>query len=102
MTKEALRPAEYRSCGQSLYTAIDPYDLLTTAEASIQWYRGIDNYSFASGRAKRGSVRKSAYQFTQMVWKGAKGKKVGFGVKDDKAVAWYCLTGNEPDVATDF
>jgi len=102
MENKALRPAEYRSCGQSVYTAIDPYYLLTTAEASIQWYVGIDDYNGDTGRAKRGGYQEGAYQFTQMVWKGAKGKKVGFGVKDDKAVAWYCLTGNEPDLATDF
>jgi hypothetical protein len=75
---------------------------LTTAEASNQWYQGTDNYNFASGRANSASVKKSAYQFTQMVWKGTRGKKVGFGVKGETAVAWYCPTGNNPDTSSDF
>jgi hypothetical protein len=37
-----------------------------------------------------------------MVWKGDANKKVGFGVKEDKAVAWYCKAGNEPETPTDF
>ena len=37
-----------------------------------------------------------------MVWKGAPGKKVGFGVKDRVVYAWYCDAGNTPATATAF
>jgi hypothetical protein len=37
-----------------------------------------------------------------MVWKGSPGKKVGFGVKDTRAYAWYCPTGNQPDTSQAF
>lgn len=45
---------------------------------------------------------KSVNQFTQIVWKGVKGKKVGFGIKGVVVYAWYCPTGNVPDDATTF
>jgi len=104
MPDAAGRPAAFKACGQSTHTASAAYELMTTAEASNQWYRGTDNYHFASGRpnSQSANVKKSAYQFTQMVWKGSAGKKVGFGVKDKTAVAWYCPTGNDPDTAAAF
>jgi hypothetical protein len=37
-----------------------------------------------------------------MVWKGTATKKVGFGILDEKVIAWYCPTGNDPDLAQDF
>jgi uncharacterized protein YkwD len=37
-----------------------------------------------------------------MVWKGASGKKVGFGINNNVVVAWYCPTGNDPDTSQEF
>jgi uncharacterized protein YkwD len=37
-----------------------------------------------------------------MVWKGAAGKRVGFGVKDRVVYAWYCDAGNTPDTTAAF
>lgn len=44
----------------------------------------------------------SAYQFTQIVWKGKATKKVGFGINGINVYAWYCPTGNDPDQAASF
>jgi hypothetical protein len=41
-------------------------------------------------------------QFTQLVWKGQPGKRVGFGVKDRVVYAWYCDAGNTPDTTAAF
>lgn len=72
---------------------------MSTDEATGGWYSNSGTYNFASGRANSAQDKLAAYQFTQMVWKGSKGKKVGFGIKDKKVVAWYCSTGNKPDDA---
>jgi hypothetical protein len=37
-----------------------------------------------------------------MVWKGAPGKRVGFGVKGQVVYAWYCDAGNTPDTTAAF
>jgi hypothetical protein len=37
-----------------------------------------------------------------MVWKGAAGKRVGFGVKDRLVYAWYCPAGNTPETPAAF
>lgn len=104
MIDATKRPAAFQKCGQSMHKGTDAYILLTTDEATIQWHKGNVNYNFASGRSNSATsaVKSSAYQFTQMVWKGKAMKKVGFGIKDKLTVAWYCPTGNSPDTAQDF
>jgi hypothetical protein len=78
--------------------------LLTTAEASIAWATGKKNYNFRDGSANSdvSEEKANAYKFTQMVWKGAKGKKVGFGIKGKNVYAWYCPKGNDPMTKTAF
>jgi hypothetical protein len=99
MPADKDRPAAFQKCGQSLFTGTNDHKVLSTDEASIAWYSNWKNYNFASGRANSNADKPSAYRFTQIVWKGANGKKVGFGVKGTKVVAWYCPTGNTPDQA---
>lgn len=71
-------------------------------EASQAWYLGNKYYNFNAGRASSSDQTKSAYQFTQIVWKGSAGKLVGFGIKDKTVIAWYCPAGNAPNDAVTF
>jgi hypothetical protein len=103
------RPAAFRECAQNHFSATDAYRVLTTAEASNAWAGGRKNYNFPDGAAepdsnaaKAAQAKANAHKFTQMVWKGAAGKKVGFGIKDTNVYAWYCPTGNSPMTKTAF
>lgn len=75
--------------------------MLPPNEATDGWYAGKKYYEFAAGRPSTVQTE-SALQFTQIVWKGETGKKVGFGVHKGVVYAWYCPAGNTPDTATAF
>jgi len=103
MASAANRPAAFRLCDQNHFPGTDAFDVLTTAEASIAWAGGKTNYDFQAGSAKTeadankaAQAVANAHKFTQMVWKGAAGKKVGFGIKKTNVYAWYCPPGNSP------
>lgn len=81
MRDPSLRPAQFRSCGQSKFEGGSSSEVLATNAATDKWYSGKEAYNFPSGSANPGAQKESALQFTQIVWKGAAGKRVGFGVK---------------------
>jgi hypothetical protein len=91
----------YASCGESTYkqdkTATPGADDVEyTNEASKSWYAGASEYDQGAGKQVAGGASTGLPKmlaFTQMVWKNT--SKVGFGVKGDTVIAWYCdVKGN--------
>jgi hypothetical protein len=91
----------YASCGESTYkqdkTANPGADAVEyTNEASKSWYAGQSEYDSGTGKQVAGGASTGLPKmlfFTQMVWKNT--SKVGFGVKGDTVIAWYCdVKGN--------
>lgn len=91
----------YASCGESTYKqdkTANPGadDVEYTNEASISWYAGESEYDSTAGKQVAGGASTGLLKmlaFTQMVWKNT--SKVGFGVKGDTVIAWYCdVKGN--------
>jgi len=90
-----------RDCGESVFTTANVLKLLTDSLATEGWYAGIAMYDFDNHRPRSPPDRKYSDQFTQMVW--ASTKHIGFGVRGDTVVAWYCSKGgNTPRTASQF
>jgi hypothetical protein len=51
------RPDQYKKCGQNILQGQNAFNLLTTNEASIQWYGGKSNYNFGAGRPNSDAVK---------------------------------------------
>jgi len=102
MLNSSDRPTQFRTCGQSKFQGASAFELLTSSEATDKWYGGKIHYNFAAGKPYYDSQKESALQFTQIVWKGDAGKRVGFGVKGTSVYAWYCAAGNTPDTPAAF
>ena len=99
----------YEDCNQLVYK----YELRSTqAEMNLMikpdtavgsWYKGQQYYDFQKGTvvdlgedataAKKDKAKKAQEAFTQLVWLSS--EKVGFGIKDEYVVAWFCPAGNE-------
>jgi hypothetical protein len=84
----------YASCGESTYkqdASGNASDVEYTNEASTSWFAGKSEYNPDSGKQVAGGASAGLLKmlaFTQMVWKNT--SKVGFGVKGDTVIAWYC------------
>jgi len=93
-TISQAQKGKYANCGENVYVLTDLTklsDVLLTNMASNFWYKGINQYDFATNQPKTGineAQLDQANSFQQMVWRGT--KRVGFGVFDKYVVAWYC------------
>ena len=73
----------------AMYGSSDPEDktLTTTAFATDEWYKEVNDYDFSNPGFKSGIGH-----FTQVVWKDC--KKVGFGTAGNFVVGRYSPAGN--------
>ena len=102
MPEASKRPEAYRECGENIYRHIgNRQELFTTTTATDVWYAGYAQYDFNTHQSKNPAFPAQADQFTQLVWK--KTQNVGFGIRGDTVVAWYCKTaGNSPRTVSNF
>jgi hypothetical protein len=97
------RPAAYRDCGENIFVnVVDTRKSLFTANIATEaWYAGQSQYDFNAHQPKSVAFSVQADQFTQLVW--ANTRNVGFGIRGDTVVAWYCNTGgNTPKTVSNF
>jgi hypothetical protein len=96
----------YSECGQSVFKKEDDKTSKKSVEfsnlASEFWYSGNTDYNPDTGLAKTNSASNTdkMLKFTQMVWKNS--SKVGFGVKNNMVIAWYCDAKGNVGGADDF
>ena len=97
----------YSNCGESTYkrpsTSTATVAVEFSNEASLDWYSGQAEYDPTTGKQKATGDKTlwpKMMKFTQMVWKNT--SKVGFGVKNDQVVAWYCEAKGNVGTAEDF
>jgi len=86
------RPALYRTCLESFYTApagTSDADVMNKNLATDFWYAKKSAYDFTTGV---GSPPAEAEVFTRMVWKTKTGK-VAFARRNGYVMAWYCPSG---------
>lgn len=104
MSSSADRPAAFQRCGQNQFTGSTNYNVVSTNVATDKWYDdGKKHYNFQGGKPNTDRYKTTALRFTQIVWKGAPGKKVGFGIRGAEVYAWYCNeAGNTPDTPDAF
>jgi len=94
-------------CNQIVYTyalqsAQAEQLLMTDPDTAVgSWYAGSQYYDFEKGTVKypadatkkeKESALRDQENFTQLLWKST--TKVGFGIKGNDVVAWYCSKGN--------
>jgi hypothetical protein len=89
-----MRPIKFRDCGESIFTHTDRNKLWLSGSATDDWYSGMSEYDFTKHAPKDEFERAASDQFTQLVWKG--NESVGFGIRANTVVAWYCKGGNKP------
>jgi len=100
MPQASFRHIKYRECGQNVYTGVDVVKLFLSGLATTNWYNGISDYDFENNKAKNQYDTTTSDAFTQLVWKQT--ETVGFGIRDNTVVAWYCKGGNTPRTASAF
>jgi hypothetical protein len=91
-TAPADRPALYKDCLESFYTAdqsTSDEDVMNKNLATDEWYAKKSKYNFETG--ERSSPE--AEEFTRMVWRITDGK-VAFARNGKYVMAWYCPGGS--------
>lgn len=95
-----LNKGPYAACGESTYeqetSAAAAEAVEYNNEASKSWHDGESEYDATTGERVQGGgssgdddeQEKRMKAFTRMVWKRT--RKVGFGVKGGRVIAWYC------------
>lgn len=91
------RPAELKDCGESIFQLDDPKKgpTKTTDVATDTWYGAGKYYDHEEDAPKATATKDEKFYaklFMQLVWKAS--KNVGFGIRGNWVVAWYCPTGN--------
>lgn len=99
-SKASDRPDALKDCGENIFAleTKDKKKLGPTKDTNIAtdtWYKTREFYDHEEDAPKASASKEdkeNVKTFMQVVWKGS--KNVGFGIRDNWVVAWYCPTGN--------
>jgi hypothetical protein len=95
-----MRPSKFRECGENIYEGADRVKTFLSGIATDDWYNGWNDYNFEEYKPKNAFDTYESDQFTQLVWKRT--QSVGFGIRGNTVVAWYCDAGNTPRTESAF
>jgi hypothetical protein len=96
-SKASDRPKEMKDCGENIFKL--PKDSTESTKdtdiATETWYETHKFYNFEKYKPYCDNTKSEdehVKKFMQLIWKAS--KNVGFGIRGDMVVAWYCPTGN--------
>lgn len=64
MPTSSERPAEFRTCGENIFTGTNYVNAFTTNAATADWYAGWTDYDFAEHQPKSDAVQDNSDEFT--------------------------------------